>query len=118
MRTPQEPRYLRIAKWLLQQDAPLTSKEIAEHFHIAVRDVCADFFLMRKRSDVIEAQWFRNERNGFGKTLYRVRVLRIHPYCLDRRNHPQRSDAEKRVRKKHPLSWQQLLSARWDSLNL
>lgn len=113
------PRYLRIAKWLLDQDRFMTSKDISEHFNISVKTVCADFFLMRKRPDIIEAEWRRSEWVGYGKIQYRIRILHIHPYWLDARNCPRRHDEVSPILVSDlmPL-WRMLVTTHWHCLDL
>lgn len=114
------PRYLRIAEWLLNQDQFMTSRDISKNFNISVKVVCADFILIRKRPDIIEAEWRRYERGGYGKIQYRMRVLRVHPYWLDARNCPRRRQDDglpMLVSNLMPL-WQMLVTTHWSCLDL
>jgi hypothetical protein len=114
MQTIEPPRYLQVAHWMLAQQKPLRSREVALALDLPPKLISSDFSIMRQRQDIIV--FIEQQVRIRGVLQAAIKIIEIHPYILDARRRPFRRQVGQT--KNHPTgySWKKLLSSRWDEL--
>ena len=107
------PRYLRVAHWLLEQQRPISSREVAEVFSVSPKAISDDFAKIRRRTDIMDVH--EQKVRDKGVQLYLLHVLSIHPYMLDERQCPHRKEVEREGRGS-TLTWHDLVCRPWRQL--
>lgn len=107
------PRYLRVAHWLLEQQRPISSREVAEVFSVSPKAISDDFAKIRRRTDIMDVH--EQKVRDKGVQLYLLHVLSIHPYMLDERQCPHRKEVE-REGLGSTLTWHDLVCRPWRQL--
>ncbi|WP_413796029.1 CaiF/GrlA family transcriptional regulator [Aeromonas dhakensis] len=107
------PRYLRVAHWLLEQQRPISSREVADAFRVSPKAISDDFAKIRRRTDIIDV--YEQKVRSKGVQQYLLHVLNIYPYMLDERQCPHRKEVDIGVLRT-TLTWHDLICRPWRQL--
>ncbi len=108
-----EPRYIRVAYWLYQQQRLISAREAAEIFGVSPWALGEDFAKIRRLPDIFLLEERKVPSSGGLQSLIRVR--HIYPYAFDSQQQPYRVAGNAALRNT-PLTWKDLLLRPWHQL--